>query len=88
MMQLSIWKISLFYLFLWQELSQVKAAALTERGHAEEELIKVRNQARLEEVRMALWALTLGRSEFRCLACFCCREMMSNSPLWASLSNK
>lgn len=53
MMQLSIWKISLFYLFLWQELSQVKAAALTERGHAEEELIKVRNQARLEEVRTA-----------------------------------
>ncbi|POI25667.1 hypothetical protein CIB84_010582 [Bambusicola thoracicus] len=39
----------LTYLLLWQELSQVKAAALTERGHAEEELIKVRNQARLEE---------------------------------------
>lgn len=38
-------------MFLWQELSQVKAAALTERGQAEEELIKVRNQARLEEVR-------------------------------------
>lgn len=37
--------------FLWQELSRVKAAALTERGQAEEELIKVRNQARLEEVR-------------------------------------
>uniref|UniRef100_A0A8D2PMA6 Leucine rich repeat containing 45 n=1 Tax=Zosterops lateralis melanops TaxID=1220523 RepID=A0A8D2PMA6_ZOSLA len=31
------------------ELSQVKAAALTERGQAEEELIKVRSQARLEE---------------------------------------
>lgn len=41
------------FLFLWQELSQVKAAALTERGHAEEELIKVRNQARLDEVRIA-----------------------------------
>lgn len=38
-------------MFLWQELSQVKAAALTERGRAEEELIKVRSQARLEEVR-------------------------------------
>uniref|UniRef100_A0A663M7E9 Leucine rich repeat containing 45 n=1 Tax=Athene cunicularia TaxID=194338 RepID=A0A663M7E9_ATHCN len=34
---------------LEEELSQVKAAALSERGQAEEELIKVRNQARLEE---------------------------------------
>ncbi|NXX78498.1 LRC45 protein, partial [Urocolius indicus] len=34
---------------LEEELSQVKAASLTERGKAEEELIKVRNQARLEE---------------------------------------
>uniref|UniRef100_A0A8C2UDA6 Leucine rich repeat containing 45 n=1 Tax=Coturnix japonica TaxID=93934 RepID=A0A8C2UDA6_COTJA len=34
---------------LEEELSQVKAAALTERGHAEEELIKVRTQARLDE---------------------------------------
>uniref|UniRef100_A0A8D2PQ28 Leucine rich repeat containing 45 n=1 Tax=Zosterops lateralis melanops TaxID=1220523 RepID=A0A8D2PQ28_ZOSLA len=34
---------------LEEELSQVKAAALTERGQAEEELIKVRSQARLEE---------------------------------------
>uniref|UniRef100_A0A8C3MS34 Leucine rich repeat containing 45 n=1 Tax=Geospiza parvula TaxID=87175 RepID=A0A8C3MS34_GEOPR len=38
-----------FSMFLWQELSQVKAAALAERGRAEEELIKVRSQARLEE---------------------------------------
>ncbi|XP_074778384.1 leucine-rich repeat-containing protein 45 [Athene noctua] len=34
---------------LEEELSQVKAAALSERGQAEEELIKVRNRARLEE---------------------------------------
>uniref|UniRef100_A0A8C3R897 Leucine rich repeat containing 45 n=1 Tax=Cyanoderma ruficeps TaxID=181631 RepID=A0A8C3R897_9PASS len=34
---------------LEEELGQVKAAALTERGQAEEELIKVRSQARLEE---------------------------------------
>uniref|UniRef100_A0A8C0VK42 Leucine rich repeat containing 45 n=1 Tax=Cyanistes caeruleus TaxID=156563 RepID=A0A8C0VK42_CYACU len=34
---------------LEEELSQVKAAALTERGQAEEELVKVRSQARLEE---------------------------------------
>lgn len=34
-----------------QELSRVKAAALSERGQAEEELIKARNQARLEQVR-------------------------------------
>uniref|UniRef100_A0A8D2NB94 Leucine rich repeat containing 45 n=1 Tax=Zonotrichia albicollis TaxID=44394 RepID=A0A8D2NB94_ZONAL len=32
-----------------RELSQAKAAALAERGRAEEELIKVRSQARLEE---------------------------------------
>uniref|UniRef100_A0A8C9Q812 Leucine rich repeat containing 45 n=1 Tax=Spermophilus dauricus TaxID=99837 RepID=A0A8C9Q812_SPEDA len=32
-----------------EELSRVKAAALSERGQAEEELIKARNQARLEE---------------------------------------
>ncbi|KAM4762125.1 leucine-rich repeat-containing protein 45 isoform 2-T2 [Cyanocitta cristata] len=37
---------------LEEELSQVKAAALTERGQAEEELIKVRSQARLEEQRL------------------------------------
>ncbi|XP_030143378.4 leucine-rich repeat-containing protein 45 isoform X1 [Taeniopygia guttata] len=35
-----------------EELSQVKAAAITERGRAEEELIKVRSQARLEEQRL------------------------------------
>lgn len=33
-----------------QELSRVKAAALSERGQAEEELIKAKNQVRLEEV--------------------------------------
>ncbi|XP_041321907.1 leucine-rich repeat-containing protein 45 isoform X2 [Pyrgilauda ruficollis] len=35
-----------------EELSQVKAAALAERGRAEEELVKVRSQARLEEQRL------------------------------------
>ncbi|XP_057894574.1 leucine-rich repeat-containing protein 45 isoform X2 [Melospiza georgiana] len=35
-----------------KELSQVKAAALAERGRAEEELVKVRSQARLEEQRL------------------------------------
>ena len=30
----------------------MKAAVLSERGQAEEELIKARNQARLEEVSM------------------------------------
>lgn len=33
-----------------QELSRVKAVALNERGQAEEELIKAKNQVRLEEV--------------------------------------
>ncbi|XP_025050439.1 leucine-rich repeat-containing protein 45 [Alligator sinensis] len=36
-------------LHLRQELSRVKAAALVERGQAEEELIRARSQARLEE---------------------------------------
>ncbi|EHB09351.1 Leucine-rich repeat-containing protein 45 [Heterocephalus glaber] len=36
-------------LSLEEELSRVKAAALSERGQAEEELMKARNQARLEE---------------------------------------
>ncbi|XP_063031992.1 leucine-rich repeat-containing protein 45 isoform X2 [Melospiza melodia melodia] len=35
-----------------KELSQVQAAALAERGRAEEELVKVRSQARLEEQRL------------------------------------
>lgn len=34
-----------------QELSRAKAAALSERGRAEEELMKAKNQVRLEEVR-------------------------------------
>lgn len=34
-----------------QELSRAKAAALSERGRAEEELLKAKNQVRLEEVR-------------------------------------
>lgn len=37
-----------------QELSRVKAAALSERGQAEEELIKAKNQVRLEEVSPAM----------------------------------
>ncbi|XP_062447824.1 leucine-rich repeat-containing protein 45 [Rhea pennata] len=48
-MQERIQKLEAIRIALEEELSQVKAAALTERGQAEEELIKVRNQARLEE---------------------------------------
>ncbi|XP_047561844.1 leucine-rich repeat-containing protein 45 isoform X2 [Lutra lutra] len=40
-------------LSLEEELSRVKAAALSERGQAEEELIKAKNQVRLEEQRLA-----------------------------------
>lgn len=40
-------------LFCIQELGQVKAAALAERGQVEEQLIKAKNQARWEEVSMA-----------------------------------
>ena len=78
-------------MFLWQELSQVKAAALTERGQAEEELIKVRNQARLEEVRTRpVYGPCLCGREWIWLPslCFCLRELLSNSPRWVSLACK
>ncbi|KFP09888.1 Leucine-rich repeat-containing protein 45, partial [Egretta garzetta] len=48
-MQDRIQRLEAIRIALEEELSRVKAAALTERGQAEEELIKVRNQARLEE---------------------------------------
>uniref|UniRef100_A0A8B9NDW8 Leucine rich repeat containing 45 n=1 Tax=Accipiter nisus TaxID=211598 RepID=A0A8B9NDW8_9AVES len=48
-MQDRIQRLEAIRIALEEELSQVKAAALSERGQAEEELIKVRNQARLEE---------------------------------------
>lgn len=38
-----------------QELSRAKAAVLSERGQAEGELIKAKNQARLEEVSPRPW---------------------------------
>ncbi|NXI49653.1 LRC45 protein, partial [Chloroceryle aenea] len=47
-MQDRIQRLEAIRIALEEELSQVKAAALAERGQAEEELIKVRNQARLE----------------------------------------
>lgn len=80
-------------MFLWQELSQVKAAALTERGQAEEELIKVRNQARLEEVRIRPVPVhdpCLCRKEWVWLSslCFCLGELLHNSSLWVSLACK
>ncbi|NWS73197.1 LRC45 protein, partial [Crotophaga sulcirostris] len=48
-MQDRIQRLEAIRIALEEELSQVKAAGLTERSRAEEELIKVRNQARLEE---------------------------------------
>ncbi|XP_052664021.1 leucine-rich repeat-containing protein 45 isoform X3 [Harpia harpyja] len=48
-MQDRIQRLEAIRIALEEELSQVKAAALTERGQAEEELIRVRNQTRLEE---------------------------------------
>ncbi|XP_075375051.1 leucine-rich repeat-containing protein 45 isoform X2 [Mycteria americana] len=48
-MQDRIQRLEAIRMALEEELSQVKAAALTERGQAEEELLKARNQARLEE---------------------------------------
>ncbi|XP_047401741.1 leucine-rich repeat-containing protein 45 isoform X4 [Sciurus carolinensis] len=48
-MQERVQRLEALRLSLEEELSRVKAAALSERGQAEEELIKARNQARLEE---------------------------------------
>ncbi|NWU98400.1 LRC45 protein, partial [Upupa epops] len=48
-MQDRIRRLEAIRIALEQELSQVKASALAERGQAEEELIKVRSQMRLEE---------------------------------------
>ncbi|XP_020043422.1 leucine-rich repeat-containing protein 45 isoform X3 [Castor canadensis] len=48
-MQERVQRLEALRLSLEEELSRVKAAALNERGQAEEELIKARNQARLEE---------------------------------------
>ncbi|OXB81107.1 UNVERIFIED_CONTAM: hypothetical protein H355_005037 [Colinus virginianus] len=48
-MQDRVQKLEAIRIALEEELSQVKAAALTERSRAEEELMKVRNQARLDE---------------------------------------
>ncbi|XP_058278900.1 leucine-rich repeat-containing protein 45 isoform X2 [Hirundo rustica] len=51
-MQNRIQSLEAIRISLEEELSQVKAAALTERGQAEEELIKVRSQARLEQQQL------------------------------------
>ncbi|XP_028709490.1 leucine-rich repeat-containing protein 45 isoform X2 [Peromyscus leucopus] len=48
-MQERIQRLEALRLSLEEELSRMKAAVLSERGQAEEELIKARNQARLEE---------------------------------------
>ncbi|XP_063098280.1 leucine-rich repeat-containing protein 45 isoform X4 [Cavia porcellus] len=48
-MQERVHRLEALRLSLEEELSRVKAAALSERGQAEEELVKARNQARLEE---------------------------------------
>ncbi|XP_023960489.1 leucine-rich repeat-containing protein 45 isoform X2 [Chrysemys picta bellii] len=48
-MQERIQRLEAIRIGLEEELSRVKAAAFAERGQAEEELIKVRGQARLEE---------------------------------------
>lgn len=49
-MQERVQRLEASRLSLEEELSRVKAAALSERGQAEEELIKAKNQVRLEEV--------------------------------------
>uniref|UniRef100_A0A8C8AUI6 Leucine rich repeat containing 45 n=1 Tax=Otus sunia TaxID=257818 RepID=A0A8C8AUI6_9STRI len=71
------------------ELSQVKAAALSERGQAEEELIKVRNQARLEEqqrlehLEEKLRLMTESRDEAQ-NCCFKQKQMVAEAQAKAS----
>ncbi|XP_027373683.1 leucine-rich repeat-containing protein 45 isoform X2 [Bos indicus x Bos taurus] len=52
-MQERVQRLEAARLSLEEELSRVKAAALTERSQAEEELIKAKNQVRLEEQHQA-----------------------------------
>uniref|UniRef100_A0A8C8AW84 Leucine rich repeat containing 45 n=1 Tax=Otus sunia TaxID=257818 RepID=A0A8C8AW84_9STRI len=74
---------------LEEELSQVKAAALSERGQAEEELIKVRNQARLEEqqrlehLEEKLRLMTESRDEAQ-NCCFKQKQMVAEAQAKAS----
>ncbi|XP_071620526.1 leucine-rich repeat-containing protein 45 isoform X2 [Heliangelus exortis] len=51
-MQDRIQRLEAIRIALEEELSKVKAAAVAERSQADEELIKIRNQARLEEQRL------------------------------------
>ncbi|MCV4593992.1 hypothetical protein OFC51_33635, partial [Escherichia coli] len=48
-MQERVQRLEALRLSLEEELSRMKAAVLSERSQAEEELIKAKNQARLEE---------------------------------------
>ncbi|NXL38208.1 LRC45 protein, partial [Glaucidium brasilianum] len=74
---------------LEEELSQVKAAALGERGQAEEQLIKVRNQARLEEqqrlehLEEKLRLMTESRDEAQ-NCCFKQKQMVAEAQAKAS----
>ncbi|XP_033703550.1 leucine-rich repeat-containing protein 45 isoform X2 [Tursiops truncatus] len=52
-MQERVQRLEAVRLSLEEELSRAKAAALSERSQAEEELIKAKNQVRLEEQRLA-----------------------------------
>ncbi|XP_047613533.1 leucine-rich repeat-containing protein 45 isoform X2 [Phacochoerus africanus] len=52
-MQDRVQRLEAVRLSLEEELSRVKAAALSERGRAEEELLKAKSQVRLEEQRLA-----------------------------------
>uniref|UniRef100_A0A452UP32 Leucine rich repeat containing 45 n=1 Tax=Ursus maritimus TaxID=29073 RepID=A0A452UP32_URSMA len=63
-MQERVQRLEASRLSLEEELSRVKAAALSERGQAEEELIKAKNQVRLEEV--SPWP---GKAGAHCLRC-------------------
>ncbi|DAA18303.1 TPA: leucine rich repeat containing 45 [Bos taurus] len=80
-MQERVQRLEAARLSLEEELSRVKAAALTERSQAEEELIKAKNQVRLEEqqhqahLEEKLRLLAQARDEAQ--STWCCRETVN-----------
>ncbi|XP_013361498.1 PREDICTED: leucine-rich repeat-containing protein 45 isoform X2 [Chinchilla lanigera] len=88
-MQERVHRLETLRLSLEEELSCVKAAALSQRGQAEEELMKVRNQARLEEqqhlahMEEKLQLLARARDEAQSV-CTQQKQMMADAQVRAS----
>uniref|UniRef100_A0A8D1YF90 Leucine rich repeat containing 45 n=1 Tax=Sus scrofa TaxID=9823 RepID=A0A8D1YF90_PIG len=88
-MQDRVQRLEAVRLSLEEELSQVKAAALSERGRAEEELLKAKSQVRLEEqqrlahVEEKLRLLAQARDEAQS-ACLQQKQMVADAQARAS----